>query len=345
MKQKPAAFILMTAFAVLSAALSAACVPESVFLEILGANDYPPLFTGVRSSAPDMVEFRFSEIVSVVALRFSPELPFTVVDDETELVAVSFREPLIAGGRYTADLTVCDATGNGLTVLTPFSGRNEHTPIVRLTEIRTEYSKPKLEFAEFVILSDGSLGGLRVATATKGFDTPIFEFPPCQVKSGERVVLHFRTLDSDSRDETGAINFSGGSEASEGARDFWVPGAAKLIRKTDMVAILDQDNRILDAVVFAENGEGLWPSEALSLAATALRLSAAWRGKSEDSLEPADAAPSTTLSPTRTLCRQEGRADTDSAADWYTCATSGATPGRPNTTERHQTAKDTKNKP
>jgi hypothetical protein len=133
------------------------------------------------------------------------------------------------------------------------------------------------------------------------------------------------------------MNLSGGTEAFPEARDFWVPGAVKRLRKTDAVIIMNQDGAIMDGVLLSENPTPAWAKDDLSKAAELLAAGKAWVGAGGgESKTPADAVITKGTTPTRTICRDESAANTNSAADWYISASSKASPGKPNNPERYQ---------
>jgi hypothetical protein len=210
---------------------------------------------------------------------------------------------------------------------------------MRINELRTEYNgnTSRAEFIEFKILSAGNLGGLRVFVASNVSNPLIYEFLPVEVKAGEYVVLHLRTLDDSSVDELGSdLNESGGRDASPDARDFWIPGNTKLLRKTDAVYIMDQDDRILDAVMIAESPIPPRSMAFFLQAAEFLFTNDAWKSANGTIPGVEDAVNSTAIGTalTRSISRDETVPDTDTAADWYITANNGATPGRENDPRR-----------
>lgn len=312
------------------------CAPEPVLEGVLGVDASPPVFLGCRATAPKVVEFIFSEEVSVSSLRLEP--PSAVAETTGgATVTVTLAESLREGEKVTADILVEDARGNTLNVLVPFRARNDRMPALRITEVRTEYSKPKVEFVELYLESAGQLGALRLVCSGLGFDSPLYEFPRTEVSAGEYVVVHLRTLEPAlSRDETGSdLAHSGGVEAFPFARDFWVPGNEKRIRKTDALALLDQDGNVLDAVLMSESAVGEWAKSELYAASRYLGERGAWKVGTAGIPNPEDALSSSGTTTTRTICRDEGLEDSDGPADWYITATSCATPGARNRTERY----------
>ncbi|GHV76722.1 hypothetical protein AGMMS49942_15430 [Spirochaetia bacterium] len=306
------------------------CSTEQAIQKVLGTGTETPVFLGVKALSARVIRFDFSNPVKVSSINFDPPLEIRSIEDsftqEGAAVAVNLTEALGEGERFVADLLVEDERGNTLGVLISFRSRNERMPGLLITELRTEYAKPKVEFVEIKTLSAGNLGAIRLFTAGTSMTEPVFEFPPVEVAAGQYLVLHLRTLDPASVNETGVnLALSPGTEAFPDTRDFWVPGALKRLRKTDAVLLLDQDGAVLDGVLLSENPDTPW-KEAMNQAAAQLTAREAW-------LSPAVPTKGTTA--TRTICRDETTADTNSAADWYITGRSQASPGKPNSAERY----------
>jgi hypothetical protein len=210
-----------------------------------------------------------------------------------------------------------------------------------INELRTEWSSSaaRAEYIEFKITSDGNMGGLKVFAASNNKNAMIFEFAPVQVKAGDYIVLHLRTLDAACRDEYGSrLDESGGMDSCPTARDFWIPGSNKLLRKTDAVYVLDKDDRVLDAVMISESPDASWDRTYLAEAAEFLFNEGAWKSPSGEICTPADAVSSanTGTAVTRSISRDETVENSKTAADWYVTANAGITPGLPNNPKRYQ---------
>jgi len=216
---------------------------------------------------------------------------------------------------------------------------SSRVPQLLINELRTEYqrSPPRAEFIEFKMLSAGNLGGIRVFIVTNTRNPFVYEFQPVEVKKGEYVVLHLRTLEDSCRDEYGDdLNESGGSGASPTARDLWVPGNTKLLNKTGAVYVMDQDDRILDAVMLAEDTIPARSIANFFEAAEFLYSKGVW--KSADGTKPGheDAVKTSRIGSalTRSVSRDETAPNTNTAADWYITADGGVTPGGENSPNR-----------
>jgi hypothetical protein len=192
---------------------------------------------------------------------------------------------------------------------------------------------------ELKILEAGNLGALRLYIAGNTKNPLVFEFPPVEVAADEYLVLHLRTLDSDigAVNETGPdLALSGGNEAHEQARDFWVPGSAKLLHPTDVVYLTDQDDNIIDAVMLSNLPESWWSKEEFVQAADMLHRQKAWLSEEGKIPGPQDAVITEKTTLTRSICREESVSDSDNAGDWYITVGSGATPGGPNNPKRFE---------
>ena len=207
-----------------------------------------------------------------------------------------------------------------------------------INELRTEYSKPRAEYIEFKMLSAGNLGALRVFIEGNYKNPMTYEFSPVEVKAGEYVVLHLRALDDLCKDEYGNnLNESGGTDSSPTARDFWIPGSAKLLHKTDAVYALDQDDRVISAVMLSEAPDASWQKDYFAQAAELLFKQGAWKSADGKICGPKDAVNSSAIktAATRSISRDETVKNTNTQADWYIAATSCATPGEPNNPKRN----------
>jgi hypothetical protein len=308
--------------------------------ESVSTSTTAPVFLGYKALSPTEIAFQFSLPVTVVSLNFDPPVEIESVD-EGDTVTVNLPEALKGGERFVADLLVEDGRRNTLNVLIPFRARNDRLPELLITELRTEVSKLKVEFVELKALSAGNLGALRLFVATDSVDIPVLEFPPVEVAEGEYLVVHLRSAEAGIVNELGDDRGeSGGTETSPEARDFWVPESKERFRKTDAVYLLDQDDRIIDGVLFSETADVWWTKEILAKTAEFLSEQEAWvspenSGSGGNVPGPSDAVDSSKTTNTRSICRDETIPDSNSAADWYITVTSGATPGKPNNPNRY----------
>ena len=325
-------FFLAVSLIVFFAFFIFACSTETAIQGVLNRSASAPLFLECRAISPTEIIFNFSEPVKIKSLNFDFDAEIISIE-EGEQVLITLSEPLMEGIKITADILVEDTNRNTLNVLVPFRSRNDRMPRLLFNELRTEGSNvtnpltSRVEFMEFISESEGNLGAIRVYLASYSIVNPVYEFPAAEVKAGEYIVLHLRTPSPDCRDETGSdLALSGGNEATPNSREFWVPGSAKRLRKTDIAYIVDQDDRVLAGVLLKENPDTPWSTPALAAAADLLISQGAWL--SEDVIHSA----STTT--TRTISRDETLTHADRSENWYITVTSGHTPGRSNIVRR-----------
>jgi len=321
--------------------LLAACSTEANLQQIIGTAAFAPVFEDCRPLSSTEMVFNFSTDVSVVSLNFEPALEVKSIYSGSE-VRVNFAQPLAEGIRVTAYILVEDSRRNTLNVIVPFRTRNDRIPALVINELRTEFSRPRVEFVEMIAREAGNLGALRLFIASYSLTKPVYEFPPAEVAAGEYIVLHLRTLNEESVDETGSnLALSPGNEAQDTARDFWLPGNTKRLRRTDAVWLMDQDDRIIDAVLLSERADTRWANENMAQAAAFLARNNAWLGRDGTTggegwiPSPLDAVITSGTTATRTICRDESVPPRRQAGNWYITATSGASPGRPNDPRRH----------
>jgi len=302
---------------------------------ILGKSSTAPVFISCKAVSETEIDFQFSLPVKVTSLHFSPEIQPDEIENGST-VRVIFNGGPGPGERVTADLLAEDDNGNTINVLVPFRTRNNRLPSLLITELRTENTKPKYEFIEFKTLEAGNLGALRVFVAGNYKAPLIYEFPSIEAARGEYITLHLRTTEEDSRDELGHnLQESGGTDSSPTARDLWIPGSTKLLHKTDAVYLLDQDDRVVDAVMLSENADPWWSKTYFAEAAEFLFNAGAWKSPDNEICAPSKAVQSTGTTTTQTICRDESLVkNSGTAADWYIVAKSNATPGKPNSTKR-----------
>jgi len=308
---------------------------------VKGGSSSALLFLNCRAVSQDEVEFDFSRPVTIKYLNFEPEMPVDSMESGST-VKVKFKEKPESGKLINANLLAEDGKKNTLNALVSFRARNDRMPKLVINEICAETASAaagkKEEFIEFKTKSAGNLGAMRVvingnSTAAK---KTVYEFSPLEVKKDEFLVLHLRAYNSDSIDEYGErLDESAGVNATAAARDFWMRGEAKLLHKTAMIYVLDQDDNVIDAVILSENPDPWWTKDYFAETAEFLFNSGAWKSPDGGVCGPQDAVASGKTTNTRTICRDETVEDSNTAKDWYVTDTSCATVGKPNNPKRY----------
>jgi hypothetical protein len=338
---------------VLFAFFCASCMGDGDANSLFGVSAQAPMYRGYQVLSGTEVNFSFSTEVTLLHARFEPDIALADGNaglgstSASKTIPIVFADDHSGGEKITADILVEDQNGNTLNVLVPFRTRNDRVPKLVINEVRTESAKPKSEFIEFKTRSAGNLGALRLFILSANAVEPVYEFPPVEVASGEYITLHLRTRESDNGiDETGGnLGLAGSSESSalkdlpKNARDLWVVGNTKRIHKTEVIYIVDQDDKIIDALCLCESDKAWNKNNVFKNGAELLARQDMWRS-TEGVLVKTPAysdaiGNSGWLTETRTLCRDETLEDSNTASDWYVCAMSSATPGAANNPKRH----------
>jgi len=352
---------LAAAAAALSACSSCAMDPEVV--SVWGGDVSLPRFLGLEVVSAREVRASFSSPVTLVtasvslagtgaaggepaasdepAARDEPaEMPGTVSWEDSPgsgTILMNLAEAPGIGTRAVLEATVRDGKGNTLSFAAPFTGFNDRVAGLRINEVRTDYSKPKVEFVEFLVTAAGNLAGMEFFIAGNTA-SPVWEFPAAEVVPGDYVVYHLRSVEEGLVNETGGVSASSGVDSCPDARDFWDVQSKAPLKETNVLLLRSRKGGSLqDAFLCAEAGRTEWPTDALRLAA----LEAFEAGLWSPGPLVSDAFCSTGMTVTRTAGRNPAPAASgagapgtagavSSAACWRICATSRASPGRQN---------------
>lgn len=313
-----------------------ACTLSPRGITILDGDYAPPQYLEAQFSSSDSLTLLFTEKIYKIEAELQNDtthessvctidpLLCTQSPESSFAVPVAFLEETQPGYPYTLFACAQDESGNTLSFSFSFPGFNNRVPDIMLNEVRTEYSKPKVEFVELCVMEDGNMGGAAVYNAYDG-ESGMYVFPPLEVKKGEIIVLHYRMIEEDCKDEIISLDDSGGTEASSGARDFWVNGKSARIGSSDVILVKSAaEGRILDALLISESEKETWKTPELEKAAKDAYECGAWSA----GWEPKDAFCSDNVTTTRTISRQKD-------GSWIITATGGASPGGENSTKAY----------
>lgn len=222
-----------------------------------------------------------------------------------------------------------------VTLVLPPLFKDPNAPVLQINELRTEYSggQSRAEFIEFRANEDLNLAGMRVLIASNNLNPVVYEFLPVEIKEYEYVVLHLRTLSAESKDEYGEKkDESGGRDSSPVSRDFWVPGNKELLRKTDIIYVLDKDDNVIDAVMISEKPDSEWSKSYFTETAELLFNRGAWKSSDGTIPSPMEAVSTSSIGSalTKSISRDETTAFTRTASDWYVTSQGGISPGTRN---------------
>jgi len=331
--------ILLAAIIIFGSCSSEEAAPSA--LQMARGSSQALLFIKCKAVSQDELEFEFSDSVKVKSVNFYPALPVASVEDgSTVRVKLDcIPEP---GIMLTADILAEDSRRNTINVIVPLRSRNNRMPVVQINELCVEATNPKTEFIELKMKSAGNLGAMRVVINgnTKAAAQTIYEFAPMEVKANDYLLLHLRKREDSYKDEVnGSKAESSGNNSSTDAWDFYVPGNSKLIHEAaSAVYLLDQDDKVLDAVMISDTPKPWWEIEHLADTAGFLFMQNAWKTADGKICSPSDSLISIDATNTRTICRDETVKDSNTAADWYITADKSATPGSANNTKRYSKA-------
>jgi len=205
---------------------------------------------------------------------------------------------------------------------------------ILINELRTEYdsSAKEVEYIEFKVKKSGSLQGIKLYIKWNSITPYTFALPAIDVKKGDYITYHLRTLQSVCKDELGDnLSLSGGNGSCPTARDLWASGNAKLLHNTDIVYLQDADGNILDAIVLNETPNTEWAKDKQHFTGILefLYNKGAWTAPNGELSGYFDAVDTSGIGANATIsvCRYENSEDTNTKNDWYITVT---TPGLPN---------------
>ena len=321
----------------------------------------PPVFQGIAATGPNTVAVHFDEPVIVTAgeVRIEPPLAVRAVapggnagagagdraaaggEDRFVAVVVVTDQPFAAGERYTLHTTVRDQRGNTTSFVAGFWGFNPRPPELVINEFTPQGNKRRRDAIELYVTADGNLGGVTVYDGVAGDYRDHVVLPPVAVAAGDYIVIP-ATADGLGEDELDGPDTSAHEQAVAGAWDFWLAEGGGLSGNNGVITVYTApDGDLIDGVIYSnrtsdsdERYRGFGSKATMQRADTLAELGG-WRFEG-GLIAPEDAISSDATTSTRSLSRASSSADTDSAADWHTVPTRGATFGAPNTDAVHE---------
>lgn len=203
------------------------CTPSGIVDAALG-DIRPPLVRSAKLESACEFRIAFDEPVVVRSDSFSVEPKNLVASTEIDEGVINIRlEPQPNPGKVVTLVgNVEDMSGNSTHVQVQFKGYNDRPAALMLSEVQTgknsSKKSPHRDYIEWYVKNAGNLGGMYVqwASSTKIMR---YDFPSCEVKQGDVVVLHLAPEGlADEKDEPeGDMALSGGIDATSTGRDFW----------------------------------------------------------------------------------------------------------------------------
>jgi len=162
----------------------------------------------------------------------------------------------------------------------------------------------------------------------------VYYFPAVDVKQGEYITLHLRTLEDNCVDEFGDnLSLSGGNDSCPTAMDLWIEGSDKILHPTDIVYIQNSSGKVLDAIIMNAAPSAAWNKNQSHFTQIAefLIANGAWECEDGETPTPYDAVVTSAVGTSlyKSVCRYELRSNHFNTTDWYVSG-KGTSPGLPN---------------
>ena len=306
--------------------ISCTLTPEGI--SILSGNYESPKFLELKVNSENSLQLLFSTLVNLENLKIYPLDENQEVQVESKnlgegLWQIDACSDFDCRKKYLIEGYVLDQRGNSLYFKDSFIGFNGRVPKVVINEIRTEYSKPKVEFIELKVLSEGNLGGMELVVAFDG-EEKTYVFPAIEVKPDDLVVLHFRKIEDGCIDEIGNDKQLSTATESSDAIDLWIENTSARIGKSDVILLKNKrQGEIVDSVLYMESSATSWKTDFIRECAQLALSSETWIG---------NPVISDGVTATRTLSRVNFNKD---ASAWIVTATSKASPGKENSAQAY----------
>ncbi|MGN0729631.1 hypothetical protein [Treponema sp.] len=306
-------------FAAVIAVCPISCRSSVEGLEFLSGDFSVPKVTNFCTVSSGSAKMDFSREVEIrTAELFSSDnesLGEVECGYSEDSVLFTFGSETATGLDYKMEGVAVDSSGNSLTFSVGFKGFNENPARAVITEVRNDYGQKtsnkvkvhRSEFVELYILKGGNLSGFEIIGAANSEKTK-FVLPAVEVRTGDYVTLHLRTIEAEGLDGEGMVSELGENlalstheDSCDEARDLWnAENSKKPFADNDVVLFRDSNSgKIYDAVVFATSECTAWRKNSQDFSSE-LAESGVWPGGTSIS----GAVCCDNLSPTKSLSRQ-----------------------------------------
>jgi len=238
----------------------------------------PPIIKNAELDEESEFHLEFDEPVRVVSEGFSiqPETRSADFEDENAVVLIRFNPNPSPGEVVTLFGNVEDFAGNRTHIQIQFKGYNNRPAGLVISEVQTSKNSskraPHRDYIELYVAREGNLAGafLRWANSTKEMK---YEFPACEVKKGDVIVVHCAPEGTpDEKDEiANNTAISGGIDATAQGRDFWST-AGGLPDATGAIALYEREGESAKDGLFYAESDKSGPMEPSKLSALAQEL-------------------------------------------------------------------------
>jgi hypothetical protein len=291
---------------------------SEIFNALAGTDHSSPLFLESKAKSETEIILLFDEMV------FADMNHFSCPNNDNEVIGCSvyenelnlrFKKALLPGKKTELKGRVNDWIGNSLTFTLGLWGYNPNLPTLLINEFTTKGSGNNPDRVELLVLKGGNLAGITLFDGVKDNFDSFTILPSYEVKTGEYVVIEY-------------------SPALRGVHEieFW-GGESGLGSNNGVISLYDSpEGTILDAVLYT-NREAIqfdgYGTKKVQQRAEVLKDLGMWLPNSFTYEDGIDSSLSTA---TRSMCRSEGKADTNTKEDWHIVPTSNATFGKKNVT-------------
>lgn len=293
-------------------AIGCADRPPSLLNIFAQRDSSPPVLLDMEMVTPTEACLKFDELVMIKKDAFTIE-DNAIVDVRVwdELVTITFKHPLMLGTFSTLDGRVQDLGGNSMRFSIQLWAKNTRIPSLLINEFTTKGNENHPDRVELAILKGGNLAGVTVESANDSYT-----FGDYEAASGDYVVVVF---------SKGTVE--NGFFVSKNRNGLATNNGYICVHATP-----EWNAELLDCVLYstkeATTHDG-FGSKTVAQKAEELALGAHWNGSTAK-----NAIDISKATATRSVNRNN-LTDTNSANDWYICATGNASFGATNSTNRH----------
>lgn len=234
-------------------------------------------------------------------------------------LTLTFASPLRAGEVVEVGGRISDQSGNTLSFTTPLWGYNGEIPPLLINEFVTKGSGNNPDRVELLALERGNLAGVTLYDGVKeSYDSKVI-LPNCVVEKNSYIVIEY-------------------GETLRGVHEieFW-GGATGLGANNGVITLYDSPSgNLIDGVLYSNRSSSSDTQYSgfgtKKVEERAFYLSSA-HGWDSYPITPESGVDSTFSTATRSMCRTESEADTDTKEDWHIVPTSKATFGFANVSD------------
>ncbi|RLD30946.1 MAG: hypothetical protein DRI73_09630, partial [Bacteroidetes bacterium] len=202
-------------FSITFLTLISSCGPLEDYRQFTDRDIQPPMFIGMGTLSPNVLELQFSEEISLKTeyLFFDPAIDITSLTVENNKIQILFAQNLEPGSLFKIEISVKDLSGNSLTVISNFYGFNSNLPEIIINEFTCQGSTTNPDKVELRVLTEGNTAGLCIY---EGVDTQWNQrkiLPPIDVAENDYIIIHFKPSgipeevdETDNKDISGGLN-------------------------------------------------------------------------------------------------------------------------------------------